>query len=270
MQCAGGVWQRGALLLGTSTAACNASAAGILAASGPSLVGCDGTKWVPFDSGTHTLLLLHMDGAENGTIFTDSSFYGWGVTNLNAITSTAQSKIGGASGFFNGSNADLSVQNSSNFDFGSGDFTIDFWYQPAATGSYRGIISRQSGSWPPWTINDNNSGYVDFAFCSGTCGSSWETFGGLGSPNLHLGTPQVGVWHHYAVVRNGNTFYGFKDGVITSTGTDSNPIATGSGSLLIGAYASYYLSGYIDEFRVSNFARWTANFTPPTSSYSPD
>lgn len=40
-------------------------------------------------------------------------------------------------------------------------------------------------------------------------------------------------------------------------------------SLMIGKYRDYglYLNGMIDEFRISNIARWTSNFTPPARPY---
>lgn len=265
----------GGLKVGNSNADCTATTAGMIKSTGTALLGCTGTSWYDMMDGTtysgndsYTRLLLHF---ENNA--TDSSAINNLPTNNGVTFSNTVYKFGSYGAGFNGSSSYLRVPDSANWEFGNGDFTIDFWYRAGATGGYRGIISRQGPgvTWPAWTINDNNSGYLDFAFCkSGSCGSAWETFAGLGTTNLHLGTPEIGVWHHYAVVRSGNTFYGFKDGVLTNTGTNANAIASATGSAMaIGVYNTNYLNGYLDELRVSKgIARWTSNFTPPSAPYN--
>ncbi len=57
----------------------------------------------------------------------------------------------------------------------------------------------------------------------------------------------------------------------TAIGTYNMPDFTGL--LVIGKFlggsSAYYLDGWLEEYRVSKgIARWTANFTPPTSAYS--
>ena len=70
-------------------------------------------------------LLLHGDGADNGTVFTDNSHSPKTVTAYgNAKTSTAQSKFGGSSIFFDGNGDYLVSPSNSAFQFGTGDFTI--------------------------------------------------------------------------------------------------------------------------------------------------
>lgn len=77
-----------------------------------------------------TVLLMHMDGDNGSTTFKDE-------TGKNVIfagspkISTDQSKFGGASAYFDSSNSSvLRVQKSSDFEFGTGDFTVDLWYFP--------------------------------------------------------------------------------------------------------------------------------------------
>ena len=86
----------------------------------------------------------------------------------------------------------------------------------------------------------------------------------------------VGQWHHIAVVRNGSTWYLFRDGTEVHSDTDNSPILDISQPLDIGnsfdlGNAVYgYMPGYIDELRFSKgIARWTSGFTPPTSPYNP-
>ncbi len=103
---------------------------------------------------SYTKLMLHADGSDQGTSFTDSSSgaktvtnaesydsytklmlhidnnvtdsaAGKTVTNNNVAFSSSVYKMGGYSGVFNGSNAYLFLADSDDWNFGSGDFTID-------------------------------------------------------------------------------------------------------------------------------------------------
>jgi len=74
------------------------------------------------------VLLLHCNGSNGGTTFTDNSSYGRAMTaNGNAQTSTAQSKFNGSSGLFDGAGDYLTASASSDFTFGTGDYTIESW-----------------------------------------------------------------------------------------------------------------------------------------------
>ena len=89
-----------------------------------------------------------------------------------------------------------------------------------------------------------------------------------------LGSIDLNTWNHFAFVRNGDTFYGFKNGTLTSTAKSSLAIY-GLGNILLGKRnlndgLDYFFKGYLDEFRISKIARWTTNFTPPTSPYCRD
>ena len=59
----------------------------------------------------------------------------------------------------------------------------------------------------------------------------------------------------------------------TAVSTNNLDPTFGNPVLVIGRYGDYndfYMNGWIDEFRFSKgIARWTANFTPPTSAYAP-
>jgi hypothetical protein len=76
-------------------------------------------------------------------------------------------------------------------------------------------------------------------------------------------------WHHYAYVRNGNTFTAYTDGIAGTPITFTGSIDGGSGtiSLYFGGYqgdnggSGAFYQGYMDEIRVSKgVARYTANF----------
>ena len=82
----------------------------------------------------------------------------------------------------------------------------------------------------------------------------------------------VGQWNHVAAVRSGNTLTCYMNGVggtaVNNSGTFTNyntPLRIGNESNGIEDYA-----GYIDEVRISDTARYTSNFTPSTSAFTPD
>jgi hypothetical protein len=78
-------------------------------------------------------LLLHGDGTNGSTTITDNSPSPKTVTAFNsAAISTDQSRFGGSSLFFpggsiTGTSHRLESASNANFQFGSGDFTIELW-----------------------------------------------------------------------------------------------------------------------------------------------
>ena len=202
----------------------------------------------------NTLLLLH------GEDLTDSSIYGNTVTNNGVTVSTAQSKFGGKSLYFNGSSSKLIV-NSDLFNFGSGDFTVDWWEYITATPATRFTISYNNG----WGgICAGGSGNTNKLYISSI--NPWDMF------QSDAFSTTLNTWVHWAVVRSGNNFYTFRNGVKYWSGTGSGSVFWNGAGFVVGAFpydSSHYFGGYIDEFRVSNVARWTEAFTPPTEPYDP-
>lgn len=82
------------------------------------------------------------------------------------------------------------------------------------------------------------------------------------------------TWYHIALCRSGTSTKLFIEGVQEgSTYTDSN--SYNLSTMTIGGYhngttGANSLNGYIDEVRISNTARYTANFTPPTQPFTND
>lgn len=206
----------------------------------------------------HTLLLLH------GEAFEDSSMYRRTVGDFGATISTAQKKFGSSSFYFNG-NSKLLI--SSSIDFKSNDFTVDWWEYCTASSNGTRFSS-------PWTSTSD----LDGGFLIGYHGTSVfaKTGPSAGSWNLVSNAPLVSVttsqWVHWAIVRNGNTFISFRNGVRYSSASinSGNIHYDPSNPMAVGGYRQFdtdYFSGYIDEFRISDVARWTTNFTPPTAPY---
>ncbi|MBU2699283.1 hypothetical protein Ga0466249_000362 [Sporomusaceae bacterium BoRhaA] len=203
----------------------------------------------------YTVSLLHFDGG-----ITDESGKVW-TARGGAAVSTAQSKFGGSSLYLNGTNQYLTTPSSTDFDFGTGDFTVDWW-------EYRTLSTDQT-----FIITGTTQTFA-FGLCTfnivrcllSSNNSAWDI-----ADYKSMGTVILNNWTHYAAVRKGNTFYTFQNGSLISTWTSTLSIANVTGATFIGSGgASYYYQGYIDELRISKgIARWTSDFTPPTAPYSP-
>lgn len=215
-------------------------------------------------------LLLHMDGANGSTAFTDSSPTPKTITrNGNAQITTAQSKFGVSSAYFDGDGDFLSLNNVSEFDFGTSDFTIEAWvyiFAYPAIGSYRTIVSNildspQGG----WRFLINSSGRLDniSAYWSGVAPSTTK------SPSAII---PLQTWVHVAVSRVGDTIRSFVNGVLDSVmvGAANSAIKQSTRSdVVIGKNnQEWYFDGCIDELRITRgFGRYTENFTPPTAPF---
>lgn len=223
---------------------------------------------------SYTKLLLHCNGVDGSTNFPDASENEHVVTaNADAQIDTAQSKFGGASGLFDGVGDFLSVPNSSDWDFGTGNFTIDFWIRRNGNqGDFCGIIGASNTGLVGWELSFGYAiqGSTNKLRLTSSARGYWEE--DLVDPDVLPNT----TWCHVALVRNGNLLSLYVNGIskiaINVTGFTYN---SGSQGLTIGkarvGYDGLYISAWVDELRVSKgVARWTSNFTPPTEEYGPD
>lgn len=219
---------------------------------------------------SYTKLLLHMDGADNGTTFTDES--GKTVTvGGNVCTKTGIKKFGTASAYFDGANEKLDFPNSADWYFDTGDFTIDYWVYPTSLSDYRYHVTKRFNDTNRWLICHDGSGRLYFQL---TVGGSDKGFYQTASSTLVLNQ-----WQHIAVVRNGTGTDCIKiyvDGVdktpTSATKLGANAIPDFAAALCLGHFGDggYAFQGYMDEVRISKgVARWTAAFTPPTEAYEP-
>ena len=211
-------------------------------------------------------LLLHMNGSDGSTTFTDSSSTPQTVTASGGTISTAQSRFGGASGLFvKASGHQLTLPTSTAaFDFGTGDFTIEAWVRLNSLPS-----TTDSGSF--WILGLGSSSFrygTDFWISPSNIVFNVGDWVNPTAEGPHGMT--TGQWYHVAAVRSGNTVRVFVGGSQVGSGT-STQATSGNFSLpVIGGDTSGggNFDGYIDEFRVTKgVARYTANFTPPTAAF---
>jgi RHS repeat-associated protein len=217
-----------------------------------------------------TKLLLHMNGVEGAHVFTDSSASAHSVTvNSGAYTDTNPKKFGTASAYIHSDPAclDLSVAASDDWDFGSGDFTIDFWAYFNSEGWDVGLVSR----------DDYDASNYGFAIHRTAANKLRARACGIGQA-VYDSTTTIGMgssWRHIAFVRSGNTVKLFIDGNQEFSTSVSGSIAkSGSPGLAIGSYYDganrKYLDGNIDELRIiKGIAKWTSNFTVPSGEHAP-
>jgi len=207
-------------------------------------------------------LLLHCDGADGSTTFTDSSFATTKTVTAvnNSQIDTAQSKFGGASGLFDGTGDYLTVPASSDWAFGTGDFTIDFWW--------RLNVKKQSFIVGTDALADGGSGFNIFY------NSNQNRFENYlaGVEHQFAWNASTATWYHVTFTRNGTNLRMFIDGTqIGSTLSSSHNISDSADTLRICASPTTTLevNGWIDELRiVKGTAVWTANFTPPAAAYT--
>lgn len=217
-----------------------------------------------FVDDSSTVLLLHCNGANASTTFTDDNSSGRTAKTItargNAQQSTAQFKYGTASMLSDGTGDCLQVTSSADFGYGTGDFCFEFYIRPTTnlTGVYNVWDQRADGGGvevkPSIYIASNTLYYY-------TNGDNRISYGI---------TLQSGTWYHIAVSRSGSSTKMWLDGTqVGSTYTDNNNYATSQ--VVIGAYSagggtySGSTPAYFDEIRVSKgAARYTSAFTPGT------
>jgi hypothetical protein len=213
-------------------------------------------------------LLLHCDGANNSTAFTDSSPRPKAISVIGgAKVSTAQSKFGGSSAYFDGTGDYLSIADHSDFTLGSGDFTIEAFVYIAAMPSPQGTyIVGQIDSL--FTVS---AGSFFLAF-NGSCNPSGFFATGNSLVQTVAPTPQpLNQWSHLAYTRNGTELRLFVDGILAASTTSAASVNGSSQPISVGRPGDYngaYLNGYIDDLRITKgVARYTGNFTPPAAPF---
>lgn len=204
--------------------------------------------------------LFHFDAAGPEELVVDEAGKPWDDYGLELVTNVK--KFGVASLYLDGSDAYAQGSTSQDYEFGSGDFTVEWWEYRFNTDANEAVISR-----------DGTGGFCPFAFgmSDGTNskvyitsnGSSWDIANGK-----TFGAITTSTWTHYAITRSGTTFRMFKNGTQTDTWTSSASIKASTSDMVIGKSGSNYITACIDEMRiVKGYAAYTADFTAPTEPF---
>lgn len=209
----------------------------------------------------NVVLLTHFDGTSNSIVFTDAK--GKTITtNGNAKVDTTQSKFGTASAYFDGSGDYLRVDDSIDFHFGSGDFTIECWLRLEVSESRdRTIVAKISPSQNAFMLNIDPGNKISFSI---------EGYAAIASTTALVSS----AWYHVAVSRNSGTAKLFINGNLEAQGSFpnspqySNLVYLGAFDPSNASYAFWY-RGWIDDLRVTKgVARYVSNFDVPTLAFS--
>jgi hypothetical protein len=198
-------------------------------------------------------LLLHFDGTNGSTTFTDSSPSAatFGVV-LGSPSLSSPGKFGSAA--FSGNGGAIASGVGQIPDL-TADWTAEAWvYRPAGTGNATVVNLSASGGAPGfhmWVGGDSQLRWDDGAQECATGGAV-----------------PFDQWSHIAACRSGGVTTIYIDGIAAATTTIA--AIPGPYRAFIGAYGDllFYSNMLIDELRVvKGTAVYTANFTPPTAPF---
>ncbi len=214
------------------------------------------------ESGTSFLVCQSnrfMDNSTTGHTLTTS-----GAPKVSTNTPFTQSKTANVgSGFFDGTGDGLTTATSSDFAFGTNNFTFECWVYPSSDSGTQVILD----------LRDANNGDTDHMSALVWQGDKLDCFSGT---NFASGTDLgnyffANSWNHVAVQRSGNTLYHSVNGIVSSTNPSFTRDLTANGLATIGGnvgLGTSMFTGYIADMRIVNGTAvyGTSNFTVPTSS----
>ena len=209
---------------------------------------------------TNTKLIIHANDGDSSGQAHNITYYG--TAKIDATTK----KFDYGSLYLDGNSDYLTIPDSVDWNFGTGDFTIDLWVRFTSVTGYQPFYSQQvnGSNFVQCRINRNTTSDGALLIYGYSGGNPIGFFYTSSSAGLVANT-----WYHLAFVRNGASCYIFVNGIsqtltqTTAWGTlpDLNAVVR------IGYNLTAYLGGYIDGYRITKGeALWTSNFTPPTSA----
>lgn len=183
----------------------------------------------------------------------------------NLYLSNSSAKFGSTSLFGSTTlNTLIKVTPFSDFAFGTGDFTIEFWFNPATVTIGQTLF----GLRPPSTnglypcVYMNTNGILSYYVL--TADKIVSPINGI----------VANTWQSCSVVRKTGQTKMYINGTQTgSTYADTNNYSAGGCTIAANDFlmnGGYQLRGYMDELRVSNIARYSGNYTPATEPFIDD
>ena len=254
-------------------------------------------QWIPLDSddvkdavtfGTNGFYQKYDNTITpvTSTTFPDASGEGHTITAVGDVTnSTAQSKVGDSSIYFDGTGDLLSVAASSDFSFGTGAWTIEMWLRsPDLSAGYNTLWSTDITSSSGW--GGSGSGAISFGITNAAPATV---------PNFYFNTKKadnstfsgdydglefaVDTWYHLALTNAGSTgdVKVWIDGTLETTfetggsvfGYSDEALGIGVMDKYGGSYRNTF-NGYLDEIRISDTERYTTTFPVPTTEFTTD
>lgn len=179
----------------------------------------------------------------------------------NAQLSTTQKKFGTASLYLDGTGDYANIATNPDFNFGTGDFSIETWVYPTATGTYRTLVDLRSSAGDTGGIilglSDTDALYFYY------------------NGNYRIGpagSVPVNTWTHIALSRVSGTTKAFVNGTqVGSSYADTNNYAQRPVRIGADPNGLYTFTGYFDDIRISKgIGRYSSNFTAPVTAFVGD
>jgi hypothetical protein len=208
----------------------------------------------------------------NGGIFTDSGNTGHTVTeNGNAQRETEQEfkfADDGVGYYFDGANDSLTMPDHADWALSSSNFTFECWvrFDSITTQYFVGQFYDSDNRYEFWFHASNGPTFHQVTATSVEINENVGNIAGW-KPN---------TWYHVALIRgwsgNANDYAITRDGVVLKTFTNASTIDDHAAVFSIGSTTQGSLGGYMDEIRISDNARWTADFSGslPSAQHSSD
>jgi hypothetical protein len=199
----------------------------------------------------NTLLLLHMDENSGNTTYDESRLGnngtcynmngGSGVTNCSWASGKSGTGIA-----FDGVDDYVDAGNAASLNFGTGDFSVEFWFKESVVSGWDWLLSKQK-------IGDVNTVFV-IAQHTETNNNLRVNIGPWFTDVITNPQPISQLsWHHLVLKRESGTVSAYIDGVLYGTpGSNSYDMNLFTGNLQIGRYATSYFNGTIDEVGIYN------------------
>jgi len=185
--------------------------------------------------------------------------------NPSVVISNSISQFYATSAYFNGSNAYFEVNNNgSDFAFGSGDFTVEFWINTNNNPTNGEFLF---GIRPPGS--DTNFFITTEGGLNGGSGGGPIFHSSTGNYNIYTDTTlNDGKWHHLALCRTSGVVSFFMDGILLGTQADTSNYGGINNRPLIGAndYSPtvQFFNGFMQDLRVyKGIGKYTSNFVLP-------
>jgi Concanavalin A-like lectin/glucanases superfamily len=228
-----------------------------------------------------SLLTCQTNQPNNNNRFLDSSTNNLLITRNGNTTQGAFSPYGGGwSNYFDGTGDELTVANNAAFNFGSGNFTVECWFNLTADATANIDGNKNAFLFGPGQIVNNEAWLMELGGNSASSGVAiaFQARNTSGTPTVlsYTANFKKNTWYHVAASRAGNTLLLFVDGVKVAENTNWTLSVNSGGSLLrigrraISSNYEHYFPGYISNVRVvKGTAVYTANFTPSTAPLQP-
>jgi hypothetical protein len=217
------------------------------------------------------VLGINPGGADGSVSFVDFSNFRRTVSAVsNAQKDTAQTRYGSASILLDGTDDYLSCTNSTDFDFGSGDFTIEmpFRFAAGAAGVFKALVTNRQDT-------GSDEGFLLYKTAADKIGLiCWGPTAGTVFVNLTGTTTLVhSTWYDCVARRTGTSFTVHVDQNLEASTTSSTAIVAATDPLYIGrdpSNVARYWNGWIGGLRITKgFSRPLAAMTFPFSSPGP-